>query len=368
MKVCHITTVHPQMDSRIFQKECRSLAHAGFDTTLLVMNGTSETVDGVKIISVNHEVKGRVKRILSAGKHIFKKAVEVDADVYHLHDPELLRIAVKLKKKTGAKVIYDSHEDLPKQVLDKHWIPAFIRSTVSKLVYKYEMKKASKLDGIISVTDNICNRFKKANKNVCLVANYPILSEMDSKYKTLPKKEERAICYIGGLFPTRGIKELVQALEHCDAVLNLAGNFSSEAFENEVKGLSGWKKVNFYGYVSKTEIAEILLKSNVGIVTLHPTKSYKESLPIKLFEYMSASLPVIASDFEMWKPLVLENNCGIMVDPLNVPELAKQIDYLLDHKSESEQMGKAGYEAVHKKYSWKTQEAALITFYNKLLQ
>ena len=356
------------MDSRIFQKECRSLAKVGFDTTLLVLNGTTEIIEGVKIISLDYDTKGRVKRILSAGKRIFKKAVAIQADVYHLHDPELLRIAVRLKKKTGAKVIYDSHEDLPKQVLDKHWIPSFIRSSVSKFVYKYEMKKASQIDGIISVTENICNRFKKANINVCLVANYPILSEIDLGSVMQHEKEDKAICYIGGLFSTRGIKELVQALEHCDAVLNLAGNFSSNSFEEEVKALPGWKKVNFYGYVGRNEIAEILLKSNIGIVTLHPTKSYKESMPIKLFEYMSASLPVIASDFDLWKPLVLDNNCGVMVNPLNVHEIAKKIEYLLEQKYEAEQMGKSGYEAVHKKYSWKTQEEALVRFYNEILK
>jgi len=355
------------MDSRIFQKECRSLAKVGFDTTLLVLNGTTETVEGVKIISLDYNVKGRMKRILSAGKKIFNKAISLEADVYHLHDPELLRIAVKLKRKTGAKVIYDSHEDLPKQVLDKHWIPSFIRSSVSKFVYKYEMKKASQIDGIISVTENICNRFKKANTNVCLVANYPILSEMDLDSVVQPEKEDKAICYIGGLFPTRGIKELVQALEHCDAVLNLAGAFSSVAFEEEVKALPGWSKVNFYGYVGKDEIIDILLKSNIGIVTLHPTQSYKESLPIKMFEYMSASLPVIASNFEMWKPLVLDNKCGIMIDPLNVTELAKQIDYLLSNKKQALDMGKAGCNAAHRLYSWETQETTLVDFYNSIV-
>ena len=364
MKVCHITTVHKQMDSRIFQKECRSLAKVGFDTTLLVVNGKTETIDNVKIISTDYDVKGRIKRILFAGKQLMDTAVSVQADIYHLHDPELLRIAVLLKKRTGAKIIYDSHEDLPKQVLDKHWIPSFARSIISKLIFRYEMKKASQVDGVISVTEGICNRFKTANSNVCLVANYPILSEisLDSNIH----KDDKAICYIGGLFPTRGIKELVQALEHCDAVLNLAGAFSSVEFEEEVKKLPGWSKVKFYGYVEKNEITNILLKSNIGIVTLHPTQSYKESLPIKMFEYMSAGLPVIASNFEMWKPLVLDNKCGVMVDPLNVTELAKQIDSLLKNKEKAIDMGKAGYSAAHRLYSWETQETRLIEFYNSL--
>ena len=139
-------------------------------------------------------------------------------------------------------------------------------------------------------------------------------------------------------------------------------------FEKEVKSLKGWSKVNFHGYVSKNKIDEILLQSNIGIVTLHPTESYKESLPIKMFEYMSAGLPLIASDFEMWKPFILDNECGLMVNPLNVNEIAKKIDYLLLNKEEAQKMGKSGFQAVHNNYSWSTQEKKLINFYNKILK
>ena len=259
-------------------------------------------IDGVKIISLDFAFQSRLKRILFASKKIFDTAVDIKADIYHLHDPELLRIAVKLKRKTASRVIYDSHEDLPKQVLDKHWIPSLFRNSISKFIYRYEMNKASKIDGVISVTDKICKRFLKVNDNVCLVANFPILSNQNKDY-SITKKYDNTICYIGGLFPKRGIKELVQALDYCDAILHLAGSFSSKKFEKEVKSLKGWSKVNFHGYVSKNKIDEILLQSNIGIVILHPTESYKESLPIKMFEYMSAGLPVVASDFPEWKKI-----------------------------------------------------------------
>ena len=366
MKICHITTVHKQNDSRIFHKECKSLVEKGFDVTLLVINGESEIVDGVEIISTSIPPVGRVKRILTSGDKIFQKAVEVNAEVYHLHDPELLRIAVKLKKKTGAKVVYDSHEDLPKQVLDKHWIPSLLRTSLSKLIYRYEMKKASKIDGVVSVTEKICNRFKLVNKHVVLVSNFPVLSEMKENYQPDVKKLDRTICYIGGLFPTRGIKELVQALEYCDAKLLLAGNFSSSEFEAEVKALKGWGKVEFFGYVDRPKIVEILSSSHIGIVTLHPTESYKEALPIKLFEYMSAELPVIASDFEQWYPLVLDNKCGVVVDPMKPKEIAAKIDYLLSNEDLAMEMGKAGLEAARSKYTWESQALKLINFYNEI--
>lgn len=367
IKICHITSVHKQNDTRIFHKECKSLAASGYDTILLVLNGRNEEIDGVKIISLDFNSKGRVHRILQSGKAILAKAVELNAAVYHLHDPELLRIALELKKKTGAKVIYDSHEDLPKQILDKHWIPSLIRNRLSKIIYRYEMRIAKKMDGVVSVTETICNRFKKVNSNVALVANYPVLSEMELLSSNSTKRRENTICYIGGLFPTRGIKELVQALEHTEATLLLAGTFSSEEFEKEVKSLKGWEKVKFYGFVGRKEIVEILESSNIGIVTLHPTKSYLEALPIKLFEYMSAKLPVIASDFEMWKSLVLDNNCGVMVNPIDPKAIADKINYLLSNPSIAKEMGQNGYQAVHEKYSWETQAIKLNSFYTKIL-
>ena len=109
MKVCHLTTVHIQNDSRIFHKECKSLAKNGIETILLVVNGESTTVDGVRIVSVDFESKGRINRILQAGKAICEKAIEINADIYHLHDPELLRIISKLKKATNAKIVFDAH-------------------------------------------------------------------------------------------------------------------------------------------------------------------------------------------------------------------------------------------------------------------
>ena len=365
MRICHITTVHKQGDSRIFHKECVSVARAGHEVYLVVANGQSEVVNGVKIIGVPFQVGSRVKRILGAGKEAMKEAAKLNADIYHLHDPELLRIARKLKKKTGAKVVYDSHEDLQKQVLDKHWIPGPLRRIVSKLVHRYEMRVTSKLDGVISVTKIICNKFRSANSNVALVANYPILGELEASMSV--NKKLNSICYVGGLFPTRGIKELVQSLEFCNAELLLAGNFSTPEFESELKQLDGWKKVHYYGFVNREKIAEIIHSSEVGMVTLHPTRSYKEALPIKLFEYMSVGIPVIASDFELWKPYVLDVGCGLMADPQDPKSIASKIDYLLSNKEEASEMGERGRKVAYEKYSWSSQAETLLNFYSSLI-
>src|SRR5665648_1215595 len=135
IKVCHVTSAHPRYDVRIFHKECKSLANNGFDVTLLVNdNLTNEFINGVKIVSTQLKPKNRYDRMVKSKKNIKKQMLELDADIYHFHDPELLPEAGWIKYK-GKKVIFDFHEDVSQQILFKKWIPQQIRHIVS-LVYK----------------------------------------------------------------------------------------------------------------------------------------------------------------------------------------------------------------------------------------
>ena len=367
IKVCHLTSAHPENDIRIFHKQCISLHKADFDVYLVVPNTNEKTSHGVQIKSFQSEKKGRVKRFLNTVNLVYKKAIEIDADIYHFHDPELLRIGLKLAKK-GKIVIYDAHEDVPKQIMDKHWIPKILRSLISYLFSKYEAYVSKRISGIVSVTINICNRFKNQNKNVELVANYPLLEEAEKMNILDFKKKEKQICYIGGLFPTRGIAEMIESTKNIDVELALAGTFSPESFKSELENKDGWEKVNYLGHVKREEIMEILKTSKLGLVTLHPTRSYVESLPIKMFEYMSAGLPVIASNFPEWKDIINETNCGICVDPLNPNEIANAIETILSNPLKANLMGENGKEAFYKKYNWLIEEEKLIAFYKKLIQ
>jgi len=297
---------------------------------------------------------------------VYRKAIELDGDIYHFHDPELLRIALKLKR-AGKKVIYDVHEDVPKQIMDKHWIPKWFRGFVSNIYGLFENKRANKLNGIVTVTPIIEERFQKVNENVQMVANYPLLSEKNKINDLSVPKKKNQICYVGGLFPTRGVKELIQALEFTDAQLILAGTFSPASFENEVKKLKGWSKVSYLGQIERDQIAEVLKSSVAGIVTLHPTRSYKESLPIKMFEYMSAGIPMVASNFEYWKEIIDSSECGVCADPLNPKDIAEKIQDLLSDPEKSNRLGSNGLKAFHEKYNWNAEEKKLFTLYEKLI-
>ncbi len=364
IRVCHVTSAHSDGDVRIFHKACVATADAGFETFCVVTNTTSRIEKGVHIRSVCSKTSRRVKRFIVTVFKVYREALDVQADVYHLHDPELLLIARRLKRKTGAKVVFDSHEDVPKQIMDKHWIPAFLRKTISLTYTFFERSVCKKLDAIVSVTPIICSRFAKFHPRVEMIANYPDLAEFDFAGNQF-KRDPKALCYVGGLFPTRGIKELVQAMESVDGVLHLAGAFSTPAFEEEITSLKGWKNVKYYGVVSRREVAEILLRSSLGVITLLPTASYKEAYPIKLFEYMAAGLAVLSSDFPLWRDLIEKYSCADFVDPKSYIEIAAKINQMLS-ASHLDQMGMRGRIAIQNDLNWQTEAAKLIELYHSL--
>lgn len=363
IKICHITTVHPRFDVRIFHKECKSLSEEFEDVNLIVADGNGdELIDGIKFIDIGKPT-GRKDRFLNTSKLAYQKAISVNADVYHLHDPELLRIAKKLKKE-GAKVIYDAHEDLPRQVLSKPYIPRLFRPLISYIVERFENKNSSKLDGIVTATPHIRDRFLKINKNTIDVNNFPKTD--DIVFNDNWSNRENAITYIGGIFKTRGIFETLDTIKDSDVILYLAGNFSPASLEQECKDHPGWNNVKYLGFLDRSEINELLSKVKLGMVILEATPSYLVSLPVKMFEYMAAGLPVVASDFPYWKEIINECQSGIFVNQTKPEEIRQKILEILYDNSKLEEMGKMGRKSIESKYNWEIESNKLIALYKEL--
>ncbi|WP_243465227.1 glycosyltransferase [Photorhabdus temperata] len=130
--------------------------------------------------------------------------------------------------------------------------------------------------------------------------------------------------------------------------------------------MKNWHKIDEVGFLNRTETKELLSKSIAGIVLFHPLPNHIDAQPNKMFEYMSAGIPVIASNFDLWKDIILENNCGICIDPLNPKEIANAIDYLSNNYNLAEEMGNNGLLAVNKKYNWDTEQNKLTKFYQQI--
>lgn len=363
--ICHLTSAHPQHDVRILIKECSSLAKH-YNTSLIVVNGKDEIFNNVNIININYDYSSRIQRFTKVVNLVLAKAIIVDADIYHIHDPELLRIVPKLKR-LNKKIIYDVHEDLPRQILSKPWINITIRKVIANFVEWYENKISKKCDGIIAATPFIRDRFLKLNNNTIDINNFPIIEELllDMEYS---KKADNNICYVGGITKIRGIKEIVKSIESLDVKLLLAGDFLENTLKEETALLDGWSKVEELGFVDRKQVKEIYEKSKLGLVTLHPVINYIDSLPVKMFEYMAAGIPVVASNFPLWKGLVEKNQCGICADPLDPKEIGEAIKYLLENPMKAKIMGENGQKIVQEKYNWSNEEKKMLNFYSKIIE
>jgi len=366
MKIAHLTSAHPRFDIRIYWKECLSLSKF-YETYLVVADGFGDEVqNSVNIVDIGKS-KSRNDRLLHASNKVLAAALKIDADIYHLHDPELLSIALKLKK-LGYKVIFDAHEDLPKQILAKPYLNKFSAKIISLVAKYYERYICSKIDYIVAATPAIRDKFLEFSQNVIDINNYPLLGELTPLNKDWNNIKDEVI-YVGGISKIRGIEELIDSLGllKTSTKLNLVGSFGEKNTYEKVKKDGGWIKVNEFGQLGREEVKEILQRSVAGVVTFLPVPNHIDAQPNKMFEYMSAGIPVIGSNYPLWKTIIEDNNCGLCVDPTNPNEIAAAIDKLISDKSLAKEMGENGIKAVNDKYNWTIEELKLINLYKVLM-
>ena len=368
LEIFVVTSVHGRYDVRIFHKQCRSIASHGYGVTLVVQDGKgSENSEGIKILDLGNPPADRMRRILFSPWRMYRFLRSAPADIIHFHDPELLPIGLLLIS-ASRHVLYDSHEDFPRQVLSKHWIHPVLRKTVSILFELFENFIARRLDAVICATPFIAKRFKLINPNSIDINNFPLLEEfqpLDDQHK---QPFSRSICYIGAMTRERGISELVEALDILQNVtLIMCGPFESQAYEEELKAMPGWKYVDYRGIVGRDEVAKIMLCSAAGVVTFLPGPNHNDSQPNKMFEYMSAGLPLVASHFPLWRQIVETSNCGLCVDPSSPKDVADAIERLLSNEALCREMGNAGREAVINRFNWSNEANKLLELYKQVL-
>jgi glycosyltransferase involved in cell wall biosynthesis len=297
---------------------------------------------------------------------VLRAARREHADACHLHDPELLWVGLLLKL-GGCRVVYDVHEDVPKQIMSKSWIPPWARRSLSVLVSIGERICAGVFDAIVAATPSIAERFPAAKTVV--VQNFPSTAAARAA-PSLPFEQRRyAFAYTGGLTEVQGIREIMAIATLLPAELTgvIAGWFDSAEVEREVRACPGWRRVAHLGEIPPDAVLDVLRGACCGIVVDHPISNYVDSYSTKMFEYMACGLPVVCSNFPLWEKIVGDAECGILVDPLDPPAAAAAIEKLSKNPDEARRLGENGRRAVLSHFNWEAEFTTLDELYRRLV-
>ena len=262
--------------------------------------------------------------------------------------------------KKGKKIIFDSHEDFPRQILEKDWIPSLIRKFISRSAEWYINKTFKKFDVILSVTPHIAENLKKASDKVFLLTNYPLLED---KFNDFTKDDyvsrDNQLCYAGTVYRSSMQENISQSIHNIDDIkYTIVGTFNP-VYKNDIEKYLRSPKIEVLDKVPREDLLKMYNKMTIGIAIFDysPNLGYKiGSLGVnKIFEYMYYGLPIICTDFELWKEIVDKHKCGIYVNPHNIDEITKAVLFLIANKEKAFEMGQNGRKAILNEYNWDRQ-------------
>lgn len=353
--ITHISTLHSRSDPRIYQKECLSLSKK-YKTILVVADGLgNQHINNTTIIDLGKRYS-LSHRLFSLNKKAYKTVCKLRPDIVHIHDPELMPITLLIKLNIKCKLIYDAHEDLPLQIQRKPWIPKRIRPLAS-IVTKYSLSLLMKnFDLIVTATPSIPTY---SHKNTITIHNYPHKGNISSaREKThLPL----ILGYAGSLSFERGLTDMLNIASPSRKLI-LAGKFINKSTENSAKNHPNWKHVDYRGYLDKNGINKLYTDTDIGLLLLKKGIGFEETLPTKLFEYMSAGIPTLCSNIPKWKSIIDKFECGIATEVKN-----KQLEAAINQLKKKETYKKMSENSLDaaKHFTWNSEEEKLLKSYDQ---
>ena len=360
--ICILISGYPRDNARVFQRQAKSLLSFGFNVSILTNDGgVEECVDGLNIYCTKFW-RSRLMILFFAKKQFFRKSQNIDADIYFIHSPELLPLALTLKS-LGKKIVYDAHEDLPNHILEKEWLPRFSRLPISFLSNIYMNFVFARIDALISPHSHVIDRYSTINNNSILVTNFS-KSEPDSNFDiTEYLSRRRVICYSGTAYYHSNQIQILEAIKNLENVIyRIAGTIPDKLFL-KMQSHEAFEKVNFLGLMEYRFLKDFYQKARIGMVIM----DYKLNLGSKkgtyavnkIFEYMESGLPIICSDYDLWIQVIEKYNCGIFVKPGDITAIKNAINYLLENPILAYEMGQNGFKATQIEYNWIFEEDKL---------
>jgi len=269
-------------------------------------------------------------------------------------------------KRHGAKVIYDAHEDLVAQIATKSYLPSVVKPVVRAVARGLLSLADRAVDGVVTTTDDIARQF--GHHRTVVVRNYPWLREFPQvDVPTVPGR----VVYAGDLSEERKLSFMVDVVERVrqhrpEAHLVLAGRplgGTAAALDR----VTASPAVQHVGLLPPSDVPELISSAAVGLIFLEPLPNYLRSLPTKLFEYMAAGVPFLASDFPFWRQEFEAWGAGRFVDSEDVDATATALLEMLDDEPGRARMGAHGRRAIEQGLNFESQAPALVELTQDLL-
>ncbi|WP_420561186.1 glycosyltransferase [Tepidicaulis sp.] len=357
--VVHMSSVHPWDDVRIYHKEAQTVLEMGWLLTLIARFSAANNEAPPTYVRILPEFPSRLVRVLFGPILLFFMALKAKADVYHFHDPELIPLGLILRA-LGKNVIYDVHENVPADILTKGYLPHGFRKGLSVAAVAAEWLAGTCLTRIVCVNQEIAERFPPSK--TVIIENAPILEEGRSRCTDHANGKLKLI-YTGICSQERGIDIMLDAIVGLECELTIAGSFRDEEFRKRLSEHAGWRQVTYLGQIPRSAVLEEMATADAGLILFRPGLNHSGSRPNKLFEYMAAELPIIASDFGEWRKLYGDWGACFFVDPENIQQVRDAIAYLIAHRELGRERGKCGLRAVQQTYNWSLEKKKLVRCY-----
>ena len=369
--ISHITSIHYRYDTRIYHKMCKSLSNNDkYKVYLCVYDGSGDEIkDNINILDLKKYNFNRKINVIYRLYVYLKHCINNYASIYHLHDPELIILGYCLKL-CGRNVVFDSHEDVPLNILTKKYLPFYCKVPICMVYVLMQNVIFPKFNGLIAATPFIRSKLSKININTEVVNNFPIIKELNN-HNNKRCGNDISFCYVGVIDECRGINEMVAAMANIknkECQLLLGGKFTDLSVRNNIVDEPGWKYVKELGWLERNEIRQIFKSSIAGFVLFHTYETHIDALPVKMFEYMCAGLPVIVSNFPLWERIINKNKCGIYVNPNNILQITNAMELMINDRNAANEMGINGQKAVIKDYNWKNEFEKMSKFYIKIIE
>ncbi len=343
------------------------MAAAGYNVTLIVQSERDHVRYGVDVKSLSG-VEGRTRRMTVRMVQAARIALAKKADVYHLHDPELLPLGLVLRA-LGRRVVYDMHENLPEQIRRKHWIPMWSRAPLAAAVRVFERLALGGM-AVVMAERSYARSYRWVRRQE-VVLNFPLADELQ-ELAAAQLLEKPTIGYIGGVTQDRGVLKVMESAQRIRQVgfpleFECIGEISPEVandigFQRAVD--EGWLRAP--GRMSPRDGWPRIARCHVGVALLRPVGNYVESYPTKMFEYMAMGIPVVVSNFPLYRDVVERHTCGVCVDPDDEYAIVDALRFLLKDPERAAEMGKNGQKAALAHYNWRHELEKLIAFYRSL--